>query len=114
VIEVYPAAALFVWGLPFRRYKGMQPDRRQARQDLVQRLQALTPWLSASRDEDWGRFKENDHELDALIAALVAKAKDAGLCDQSYDATSYNARAEGWIALPLTDALVRLAPPTAA
>jgi hypothetical protein len=80
----------------------------------VHRLRALTPWLSASRDEDWGRFKENDHELDALIAALVAKAKDAGLCDESYDVTSHTARTEGWIALPLTDALDRLAPPTAA
>jgi predicted nuclease with RNAse H fold len=114
VIEVYPAAALFVWGLPYRRYKGVRPDRREARHDLVHRLRALTPWLSASRDEDWGRFKENDHELDALIAALVAKAKDAGLCDESYDVTSHTARTEGWIALPLTDALDRLAPPTAA
>jgi hypothetical protein len=114
VIEVYPAAALFVWGLPYRRYKGVQPDRRDARHDLVQRLRALTPWLSASRDHDWERFKENDHEVDALVAALVARAKDAGLCDESYDATSRNARMEGWIALPLTDALDRLASPTLA
>jgi predicted nuclease with RNAse H fold len=114
VIEVYPAAALFVWGLPYRRYKGVQHDRRNARHDLVQRLRALTPWLSASRDHDWERFKENDHEVDALVAALVARAKDAGLCDESYDATSRNARMEGWIALPLTDALDRLASPTLA
>jgi predicted nuclease with RNAse H fold len=112
VIEVYPAAALFVWDLPYRRYKGVQPERRKARHELVQRLRALTPWLRASRDSDWERFKENDHELDALIAALVAKAKDAGLCDESYDATSHNARTEGWIALPLPDALERLASPT--
>ena len=114
VIEVYPAAALFVWGLPFRRYKGVQPDRRAVRHELVQRLRALTPWLRAARAEDWERIKENDHELDALVAALVAKAKDAGLCDESYDATSHNARMEGWIALPLTDALERLASPTSA
>jgi hypothetical protein len=111
VIEVYPAAALFVWGLPYRRYKGVKPSRRDARHDLVLQLRALTPWLTASRDEDWERFRENDHELDALIAALVAKAKDARLCDESYDTTSPSARMEGWIALPLTDALARLAPP---
>jgi predicted nuclease with RNAse H fold len=114
VVEVYPAAALFVWGLPYRRYKGAQPEGREVRHDLVQRLRALTPWLTAARDDDWERLKENDHELDALVAALVAKAKDAGLCDESYDATSHNARMEGWIALPLSDALERLAPPMSA
>lgn len=114
VIEVYPAAALFVWGLPYRRYKGARPDRREVRHDLVLRLRASTPWLAAARDEDWERIKENDHELDALVAALVARAKDAGLCDESYDATSQSARTEGWIALPKADALDRLAPRTSA
>jgi len=110
VIEVYPAAALFVWGLPYRRYKGAQPDRREVRHELVRRIRAAAPWLMAARDEDWERINENDHELDALIAALVARAKDTGLCDEAYDAKSHNARMEGWIALPLADALERLAP----
>lgn len=110
VIEVYPAAALFVWGLPYRRYKGVRPDRRDVRHDLVRRLRASAPWLTATRDEDWERIKDNDHELDALIAALVARAKDCGLCDEAYDTTSDHARSEGWIALPLGDALDRLAP----
>jgi predicted nuclease with RNAse H fold len=109
VIEVYPAVALFVWGLPYRQYKGAQPDRREVRHDLVRRLRAAAPWLTAARDEDWERINGNDHELDALIAALVARAKDTGLCE-AYDATSNNARTEGWIALPRADALERLAP----
>jgi hypothetical protein len=110
VVEVYPAAALFVWGLPYRRYKGVRPDRRALRHELVERLRAMAPWLTAAREEDWERVRENDHELDALIAALVARAKDAALCDEDYDASSENARREGWIALPLTDALERLVP----
>jgi predicted nuclease with RNAse H fold len=114
VIEVYPAAALFVWGLPYRQYKGVRPERREVRHDLVLRLRTLTPWLTAASAQDWERIEENDHELDALVAALVARAKHAGLCDESYDATSQGARMEGWIALPTADALERLAPRTSA
>lgn len=110
VIEVYPAAALFVWGLPYRRYKGGRPERRETRHALVDQLRLRAPWLVATRDEDWERFRENDHELDALIASLVARAKARGLCDEDYDARSAAARSEGWIALPLPDALERLAP----
>ena len=110
VIEVYPAAALFVWGLPYRRYKGFRPDRRETRHALVDQLRVQAPWLVATRDEDWERIRENDHELDALIASLVARAKARGLCNEDYDATSVAARSEGWIALPLPDALDRLAP----
>jgi predicted nuclease with RNAse H fold len=109
VIEVYPAAALFVWGLPYRQYKGVRPDRRETRHALVDQLRIRAPWLVATRDEDWERIRENDHELDALIAALVARAKARGLCNEDYDATSAAARSEGWIALPLPDALDRLA-----
>jgi hypothetical protein len=114
VIEVYPAAALFVWGLPYRRYKGSRPDRREARRGLVEQLRLQAPWLIAAREADRERLKENDHELDALIAALVARAKASGLCDEDYDVTSCNARSEGWIALPLPNALTRLASPASA
>jgi hypothetical protein len=96
--------------LPYRRYKGALPDRRETRHALVDQLRARAPWLVATRDEDWGRIRENDHELDALIAALVAHAKARGLCNEDYDETSANARSEGWIALPLPDALDHLAP----
>jgi predicted nuclease with RNAse H fold len=108
VIEVYPAAALFVWGLPYRRYKGAKPELSATRQEVVRGLRAAAPWLSAS-GADWDEIGENDHMLDALIAALVARAKHRGLCDETYDAASERARSEGWIALPLRDALPRLA-----
>jgi hypothetical protein len=107
VVEVYPAAALFVWGLPYRRYKGTRPEYRDTRHMLIGRLRAVAPWLVAD-DADWALIPENDHLLDALIASLVARAKACGLCDENYDATSEAARTEGWIALPLADALPRL------
>jgi predicted nuclease with RNAse H fold len=110
VVEVYPAAALFVWGLPYRQYKGARSDHRETRHALVDQLRARAPWLVATHAEDWERIRENDHELDALVASLVARAKACGLCDDHYDATSENARSEGWITLPLADALDRLAP----
>lgn len=110
VVEVYPAAALFVWGLPYRQYKGARPDHRERRHALVDQLRARAPWLVAAHADDWERIRENDHEVDALIASLVARAKAFGLCDDDYDATSEDARSEGWIALPLADALDRLAP----
>jgi hypothetical protein len=107
VVEVYPAAALFVWGLPYRRYKGSRPEYQETRQMLIRQLRAAAPWLVAD-DADWALIAENDHLLDAVIASLVARAKACGLCDEDYDATSEAARAEGWIALPLADALPRL------
>jgi hypothetical protein len=76
----------------------------------VHQLRTRARWLVAANDDDWERVRENDHELDALIASLVARAKACGLCDEDYAVTSANARTEGWIALPLPDALDRLAP----
>ncbi|HEY6469370.1 MAG TPA: DUF429 domain-containing protein [Candidatus Dormibacteraeota bacterium] len=112
VIEVYPAAALFVWDLPYRGYKGADPVNRQVRNELISGLRTATPWLSAS-NADWGTIGESDHILDALLASLVARAKACGLCKESGAANSDNALREGWIALPLPNALPRLVRPPA-
>jgi predicted nuclease with RNAse H fold len=104
VVEVYPAAALFVWGLPYRRYKGAEQSHRATRDALVGSLREAAPWLRAAA-ADWDVIGANDHVLDAVIASLVARAKACGLCDERYDAASDNARREGWIALPLPDTL---------
>ena len=109
VMEVYPAAALFVWDLPYRGYKGHGAKQGAVRQELVRHLREQTsPWLTAE-DADWHAIDESDHVLDALIASLVARAKHCGLCVESEGAKSDTARCEGWIALPLNDALPRLA-----
>jgi Protein of unknown function (DUF429) len=105
-----PGRGVIRVGLPYRQYKGARPHHRETRHALVDQLRARAPWLVATHAEDWERIRENDHELDALVASLVARAKACGLCDDDYDATSENARSEGWIALPVADALDRLAP----
>ena len=43
VAEVYPAASLKQWGLPYRRYK--QPRNPGTLPELVTGLQAAAPWL---------------------------------------------------------------------
>jgi len=106
IVEVYPKAALYVWGLPFDGYKG--PDQRRARENLVAQLRAQVPWLRGS-DRVWGRSYASDDFLDALVASLVARAKACGLCDENFDPTSPEAQNEGWIALPIPGSLTRLA-----
>jgi hypothetical protein len=86
----------------------LQGRRRiEPRDALVQGLRAIAPWLRADT-AGWAAIGENDHVLDALIASLVARAKACGLCDETYDADADCARSEGWIALPLPDALPQL------
>lgn len=96
VVEVYPAAALYCWGLPHRKYKG--PQHRHTRQTIVAGLQRVFPTLN------WNGFEAcligNDNALDAVVAGLITHQTVAGLC---YGLTPYQrstARIEGWIWLP--------------
>lgn len=98
VAEVYPAAALKLWGLPFRGYKGR--ESLAARTALVQTLVEATPQLQ------WGDHVvacvESHDSLDAVIAALVAREVAQGRTEGPGDLTS--AATEGWIHLPATPA----------
>jgi predicted nuclease with RNAse H fold len=106
LVEAYPAAALEVWGLPSRGYKGTKGAAVRAAifADLERRtgrwlrLDALTR-LSCCR---------SDHALDALLAALIARAATRGLCERPPTALSDSAAREGWIALPSPDAIDHL------
>jgi predicted nuclease with RNAse H fold len=106
IVEVYPKAALYVWGLPFDGYKGAY--QRTERENLISELRGQAPWLRGSEDV-WQRCSRSDHYLDALIASLVARAKACGLCDNSFNPRSEEAQNEGWIALPIPGSLGRLA-----
>jgi hypothetical protein len=99
LLEVYPAGALLRWGLPARGYKGEegQPARRQ----LVGHLIEAAPWLAAHR----AALAESDHALDALLAALVARAAAEALTDPAPPEHAERARREGWIHLPKRDSL---------
>lgn len=98
VVEVYPAASLHLWGLPHRGYKGTQNLPSLA--ELVDRLEHAAGWL------DLGRYKalcrRSDHAIDAVVAALTARAAAVGLVTRPDPSQLEAARTEGWIALPTT------------
>jgi predicted nuclease with RNAse H fold len=107
VFEVYPAAALRVWGLPSRKYKGTSGQRVRA--ELIGRLRARAPWLDLDAAQ-LDLLEVSDDALDALIASLNARAASLGFTLRPGDDDRREAAREGWIAVPLgTDSLERLA-----
>ncbi len=105
VFEVYPAAALQRWGLPSRRYKG--PAGRAVRDEIVGGLCAAAPWLNLSGAEA-ARFAADDDALDALVAALNARAAALGLAVLPDADARHEASREGWIAVPVEGSLALL------
>ncbi len=106
-VEVYPAAALHVWGFPSRGYKGAKGAtvRGQMVSDLAERT---ADWLILS-EEDWTRCTASDDMLDALVAALVARAVAfTGRCEPIPPNDLELAAEEGWIALRQPRSLDRL------
>jgi hypothetical protein len=96
VVEVYPAAALKLWGLEHRRYKGAA--HAAARSALVDRLTGLAPWLRLGPYER--ECRRTDHALDAVVAALAARAAALGAATAPGPDQVAAAATEGWIALP--------------
>lgn len=114
VVEVHPASALSVWGLKDGAYKGSggqdrRPGERQAREALLARLDESAPWL------EWGddareAFLDSPLVVDAVVAALVARAASLGLTRRPSPEKVDHAEAEGWIHLPERRGLASLAP----
>ncbi|MFW5688904.1 MAG: DUF429 domain-containing protein [Spirochaetota bacterium] len=98
VFETYPAAALNVWGLTSRGYKGRKGA--QKRSALVAELARAAPWLDLSEAHRL-RCAENDDALDALVGALLARAAARGLTERPPDEHLADARREGWIHIPV-------------
>ena len=96
VVEVYPAASLKIWGLPWRGYK--RSADVAARATIIDRLLVAAPWLDLGAHVDHRR--RSDHALDALIAALTARAAARGQTSRPTSQQTAAARTEGWIALP--------------
>ncbi|WP_433797320.1 DUF429 domain-containing protein [Actinoplanes sp. CA-252034] len=96
LVEVYPAASLKIWGLPWRGYK--RPDQAAVRAAIVDGLRAEAPWLDLGAHAD--RCARTDHALDAVIAALSARAAACGRATEPAPDQLAAARTEGWIALP--------------
>ena len=97
VTEVYPAASLKQWDLPHRGYK--QPRHSGALSELVSELQAAAPWLDLGPHDKLCRTSHD--ALDAVIAALTARAATLGLTLPPDPALEDAAAREGWIALPV-------------
>lgn len=111
IVEVYPAAALAVWGRDGEMvsYGYKRAAGKDARKSLVGVLvHATHPWLRTS-PADQRRCDESDHVLDALIAALVARVSALGLCEPIPGEMRDLAAREGWIALPRGGTLAQLA-----
>ena len=106
VVEVYPAAALRRWDLRSRQYK--RKENSDARRELVARLLAETTWLSVD-SSGVDLCIASDDALDALVAALVARAAATGLVEPIPREDLTSALREGWIAVPIDGSLNRLA-----
>jgi hypothetical protein len=96
VVEVYTAASLKQWELPYRGY--MQPRNAPARAALLDDLLAAAPWLNPG--EHHALCRTSHDALDAVIAALTARAAMRGMTIRPHDEQGAAVRTEGWIALP--------------
>ena len=106
-VEVYPAVALSVWGFTSLGYKRAKGSAVRAR--LVNDLAARTAdWLALSRT-DWALCRDSDDMLDALVAALIARAAAINRCEPIPAGDHMLAMEEGWIALPRSGSLAELA-----
>lgn len=96
VCEVYPAAALKVWGLPHRGYK---KDANAAVRDLI-----ITGLERRDLAVDFTGHREaclaSDDVLDAVIAALVAREVARGRTRPPGAGERREAAVEGWIHVP--------------
>jgi predicted nuclease with RNAse H fold len=104
VVEVYPAAALSIWGLASSRYKGMAG--RPALERLTdQILSALPLEVPASQRS---LLSSRDDCFDALVASLVGRLAALGLTIEPHEDQRELARTEGWIHLPKLGSLEAL------
>jgi predicted nuclease with RNAse H fold len=98
VVEVYPAAALKLWGLPHQGYKGRDPANARRRAELVQLLVGALPWLDLGEYAD--DCAESDDALDSVLCAAIAGLSLRGQTAEIPAEHLAAATVEGWIALP--------------
>jgi hypothetical protein len=94
--EVYPAASLQQWRLPSTRYK--RKANLAGLADLVDQLKKAADWLDLDARE--ALCRASDHAIDAIVAALTARAAAQGLVTVPAADQLDTARSEGWIAIP--------------
>ena len=99
LVEVYPAASLKRWNLPHRGYK-RAPNVAKLGQ-LVDAILAIAPWLRLSEFDSVCR--RSDHAIDAIVAALTARAAHLGRVIIPPAGQRDLAAIEGWIAVPTSE-----------
>jgi predicted nuclease with RNAse H fold len=114
VVEAYPAAALAMWGLPFRGYKQTTSltaaDAAEKRALTLRMLSRLArSWLLLSESAR-GLCVESDSAFDALICSLVACAAATRQTVTPASELRARARREGWIHLPSPTSIDSLGP----
>ncbi len=102
VAEVYPGASLRLWGFSTTGYR-TAPESRAI---LVEAIQEKAPWLDLEGHAE--QMIASADALDAVIAALAARAAALGAYAPPPPAHQERAQREGWIVLPTGsfDALV--------
>ncbi len=106
-VEVYPAAALHIWGFPSTGYKKKPGEEK--RRVVTRRLISTTKtWLDWPIDVKRACEKSDD-ALDAVVAALVAQAAATDQITPIPQEHMATAKREGWIALPRDGSLASLA-----
>ncbi|RSZ65556.1 DUF429 domain-containing protein [Corynebacterium hylobatis] len=96
ICEVYPAAALRCWSLPYRGYKAAKNAGPRA--ELVELLRQRWTWLDWNSKEDL--CVADDNALDAVLAAVIAREIAFGRCEAPPAELRESTRREGWIWLP--------------
>ena len=105
-VEVYPAAALHIWGFPSTGYKKKSGEEK--RRGITRRLISTTkPWLDWPVDAQQACEKSDD-ALDAVVAALIARAAATDQTEPIPQKHMATAKQEGWIALPRSGSLASL------
>ncbi|WP_405460985.1 DUF429 domain-containing protein [Streptomyces sp. NBC_00101] len=101
VVEVYPAFALIQWGLASEdSYKNSKPAALLARAAILAGLVDGLGIDIGERERD--RCTRSDHDLDALISAVVARAAACGMTHPPATAEERElAAVEGWMHLPV-------------
>lgn len=94
-----------VWPAGFRRAVGWDANKKDARADAgseLRRIRAALPWLVMSLDVEriFSTKAAADDAVDALVAALAARAAALGNTDAPTSAQRATAAREGWIHLP--------------
>ncbi|MFF4443710.1 DUF429 domain-containing protein [Streptomyces sp. NPDC001502] len=103
VVEVYPAFALIQWGLAGKdSYKGRKPAALPVRAEILGGLADGLGLDLSERVRD--QCTRSEHDLDALISAVVARAAACGMTHSpTTDEEHAMAAVEGWMHLPRRD-----------